>query len=88
VTDCALHKTPANEKEARDRSDLQRWKQAIKEKVEANKKLGTWSKIKFNNKKYKAIKTHFVFDMKHDAEGKMTRYKAQIVAQGFNQVPG
>jgi len=29
-----------------------------------------------------------VFDIKHDAEGKLTRYKARLVAQGFNQVPG
>ena len=85
---CDLHKPPANEKEARARSDWPRWKQAIKEEVAAHKKLGTWSKIKVNNKKHKAIKTRFVFDIKHDAEGKMTRYKARLVAQGFNQVPG
>jgi len=29
-----------------------------------------------------------VFDIKQDAEGKMTRYKARLVAQGFNKVPG
>jgi len=29
-----------------------------------------------------------VFDIKHDAEGKFTRYKARLVAQGFKQVPG
>jgi len=55
--------------------------------VAAHKKLGTWSKIKVNNKKHKAIKTRIVFDIKYDAEGKMTRYKAHLVAQGFNQVP-
>ena len=54
----------------------------------AHKNLGTWSKTKGNNKKHKAVKTRFVFDIKHDAEGKMTRCKARLVAQGFNQVPG
>jgi len=56
--------------------------------VGAHQKLGTRSKNKVTNKKHKAIKAHVVFDIKHDAEGKMTRYKARLVAQGFNQVPG
>jgi len=51
-------------------------------------KAGTWSKIKLNDKKRKAVTTQFVLDIKHDAEGNMTRYKARLVAQGFNQVPG
>jgi len=83
-----LHKPPANEKEARARPEWPLWKQAIKEEVAAHKDLGTWSKTKGNNKNHKAIKTRFVFDIKHDAEGKLTRYKAGLVAQGFNQVPG
>jgi len=85
---CVLHKPPANEKDARAPPDWPRWKQAIKEEVAAHKKLGTWSKIKVNDKKYKAVKTRFVFGIKHDAEDKVTRYKARLVAQGFNRVPG
>ena len=85
---CDLHKPPANEKEARARPDWPRWKQAMKEEVAAHKKLGTWSKIKVNNKKHKAFNTRFVFDIKHDAEIKMRRFKARLVAQGLNQVPG
>ena len=52
-----------------------------------HKKLGTWSHLKGRDKKHKAVKTRFVFDIKHDAEGKMTRYTARLVAQRFNQVP-
>jgi len=55
--------------------------------VAAHKKLGTWSRMKVNNKKHKPIMTHIVFDNKHDAESKMTSYKARLVAPGFNQVP-
>jgi len=83
-----LTKPPANEVEARARSDWPLWNQAIKEKMAAHKKLGTWSKTKGSNKQHKAVKTRFVFDLKHDAEGKKTRYKARLVSQGFNQVPG
>jgi len=56
--------------------------------VEANKKLGTWSKTKLNTMKHKAVIFCSVFDIKHDAEGKMTSYKARLVAQDFKQVPG
>jgi len=68
-----LHMPPANEKEARARPDWLLWKQALKEEVAAHKHLGTWSKTKKKNKNHKAIKTLFVFDIKHDAEGKLTR---------------
>jgi len=53
----------------------------------AHKKLGTWSKIKNDNKR-KAVKTRYVYDIKRDSEGNVTRYKARLIAQGFNQVPG
>jgi len=85
---CDLTKPPANEKEARARPDWPLWKQAIQEEVAAHKKLRTWSTTKGSNKQLKAVKTRFVFDIKHDAEGQKTRYKARLVAPGFNQVPG
>ena len=47
-----------------------------------------WSTTKGKNEQRKAVKTRFLFDFKHDAEGQKTRYKARLVAQGFNQVPG
>jgi len=83
-----LTKPPANEKEARDRPDWPLLQKAIKDEVVAHKHLGTWSKTKVRNKRKKKVKTRFVFDIKHNAEGKLTRYKARLVAQGFNQVPG
>jgi len=82
-----LTKPPANEKEARARPDWPLWQKAIKDEVVAHKHLGTWSKTKVSNKQ-KTVKTRSVFDIKHHAEGKLTRYKARLVAQGFNQVPG
>jgi len=83
-----LTKPPENEKEARARPDWPLWQKAIKDEVVAHKHLGTWSKTKVRNKKKKTVKKRFVFDIKHDAEEKLTRYKARLVAQGFNQVPG
>jgi len=83
-----LTKPPAKEKEARARPSWPLWKQTIKDEVAAHKKLGTWSTIKGSKRQHNAGKTRFLFDIKHDAEGKNTRYKARLVAQGFKQVPG
>jgi len=83
-----LTKPPANEKEARARPDWPLWQEVIKDEVVAHKQLGTSSKTKVSNKKQKTAKTRFVFDIKHDAEGKLTRYKLRLLAQGFNQVSG
>jgi len=83
-----LTKPPADEKEARARPDWPLWQKAIKDEVVAHKQLGTWSRTKVSNKKQKTVKTRFVLDIKHDAEGKLARYKARLAAQGFNQVPG
>jgi len=85
---CDLTKPPAIGKEARARQDWPLWKQAIKEDVAAPKKLGTWSTTKGRNKPHKTVTTRFVFDIKRDAEGQKTRYKARLVAQGFNQASG
>jgi len=63
------------------------WKAEEKEEYLAHKKLGTWSKTK-SNRNRKAVKTRYVYDIKRDSEGNLTRYKARLVAQGFNQVPG
>jgi len=83
-----LTKPPANDKEARACPDWPLWQKATKDEVVAHKQLGSWSKTKVSNKKQKTVKTRFVFYIKHDAEGTMTRYKARLAAQGFNQVPG
>jgi len=56
--------------------------------VAAHKKLGTSSKTKDSKKQHKVFKKRFLIDIKHDAEGRKTRYKARLVAQGSKKVPG
>ena len=85
---CDLTKPPAIEKEAHARPDWKLCNQAIIDDMAAHKNLDTLSTIKCSNKHHKAVKTRFVLDIKHDAEGKKTRYKSRLVAQGFHQVPG
>jgi len=82
-----LSKPPTNAKEARARSDWPLWKAAEKEEYLAHKKLGTWSKTKRNNKR-KAVKIRYVYDIKRDSEGNVTRYKARLVAQASTKCRG
>jgi len=82
-----LSKPPTNAKEAWARSDWPLWKAAEKGEYLAHKKLGTRSNTKSNSNR-KAVKTRYVYDIKCDSEGNVTRSKARLVARGFNQVPG
>jgi len=83
-----LDKAAGKREEARARPDWPLWQQGVKDDVMAQMQLGTWSNTKMRNKNQQTVKTRFVFDIKHDAEGNLTRYKARLVPQGFNQVPG
>jgi len=85
---CNVTKPLENETEARALPDWPLWKQAIIEDVAANRTLGTWSTTKGSNKQHKAVKTRLVCDTKPDVQGQKTRYKARLVAQGIQPVPG
>ena len=49
--------------------------------------MGTW-KLGDLPKGREAVGCKWVFDIKHDHEGKISRYKARLVAQGYSQIPG
>jgi len=82
-----LTKAPANSKKAPARSIWALWKVAEKEEYLANETLDTWSQTRSSNK-CKAVKAQYLYDIKHDSKVNITRYKARMVPQGFNQVPG
>jgi hypothetical protein len=49
--------------------------------------MGTW-KLEDLPKGRETVGCKWVFDIKHDHEGKISRYKARLVAQGYSQIPG
>ena len=49
--------------------------------------MGTWELAELPEE-MKAIGCKWVFVKKHDKKGKLIKYKAQLVAQGFSQKPG
>ena len=64
-----------------------KWKAAMDEEYNALVKNGTWTLCPLP-KGRKAIGTKWVYKTKTDESGQVSRYKARLVAQGFNQVPG
>jgi hypothetical protein len=73
--------------EARRRSDWLLWEKAIEEELSTLQCAGTWMLVDAP-KGANVVGSKWVFRAKKDAGGKVVRYKARLVAQGFSQVPG
>jgi len=57
------------------------------EEMHALEKNGTWEIVKLPNGK-NIIGNKWVFTVKYESDGKIERYKARLVAQGFTQTQG
>src|SRR5271154_1077835 len=64
------------------------WEEAIATEFKQLKLSGTFEWVKDLPSGRKAIGSKIVFREKRDGNGKVTKYKARIVAKGFSQVPG
>lgn len=77
-------KEPTNYKEAVQCSKNDEWKRAMKDEMNSIAKNGTWTLVDLP-KNRKAIGSKWVYKIKRDVNGQISRYKARLVAQGFNQ---
>ena len=78
---------PRNLAEAKRRPDWPLWEQAIREELDMLRTAGTWT-LEHAPPGANIIGSKWVFKAKKDASGKVVRYKARLVAQGFSQVEG
>ena len=78
---------PRNLAEAKRRPDWPLWEQAIREELDTLRTAGTW-RLEQAPPGANVISSKWVFKAKKDASGKVVRYKARLVAQGFSQVEG
>ena len=78
---------PVNYADAMSSDEADLWKIAIKEEYDSLLQNKTWSLTKLPAGRI-AIKSKWVFKVKHAANGSAPRYKARLVAKGFSQRPG
>eukprot|EP00963_Diacronema_lutheri_P007771 scaffold671_cov394-Pavlova_lutheri.AAC.1 len=72
---------------AMNRSDKKLWEEAIQNELEALSKMRTWDITDLPLDK-KPIGTKWIFRVKRDQHGNITKYKARLVALGCHQKPG
>jgi transposase InsO family protein len=78
---------PGSYKTAMNHPDKNEWQKAIDDELDSIKKNGVWSIInKPNNKNI--ISTRWVFVKKMNENGELQKYKARLVARGFEQIHG
>jgi len=80
-------KDPVTYEEAMSRNNAVYWKKACTEELEAFVKQELFSTV-LKPIEHKVIECKWIFKTKLDEDGQVERYKAQLVAQGFSQIPG
>jgi transposase InsO family protein len=83
----AINSEPQSYAEAMKTPEAEQWRQAALEEINAHMENQTWKIVKLPPGK-KAIGSKWVFKVKRKADGSIERFKARVVAKGFNQRPG
>ncbi|KAI1003447.1 hypothetical protein K3495_g4758 [Podosphaera aphanis] len=78
---------PNTHKQAMAADDVERWREAVDEEMDALRRSDTWSIVPRPNDR-SIVGLRWVFKVKHNADGSIERYKARVVAKGFSQIPG
>lgn len=76
--------TPCNWREAMARPDSAKWMEAAQTEINALTENGTRELVPLPANR-KAIGSRWVFLIKQDGDGRIERYKARLVGQGFGQ---
>lgn len=78
---------PRTMKEAMNVDEAPEWKKAIKEEMESHRLNNTWTLTDLPADK-KVINCKWVYKIKKNQMGEITRYKARLVIKGCSQKPG
>ena len=79
---------PLTYREAQSSPNWLHWKEAIASELDSHISNGTWELVPHVPDVRNIVGTRWVFATKHHADGRIARYKARLVAQGFSQVHG
>jgi hypothetical protein len=78
---------PITVREAVDSEDGNLWKRAMEEEMASLDNNEAWDLVELPTRR-NPIHSKWVFKKKLNAEGKVEKYKAQLVAKGYSQVEG
>jgi hypothetical protein len=78
---------PRTVREAVDLEDGKLWKKAMDEEMESLDKSEAWDLVELTTR-INPIGRKWVFKNKLNVEGKVEKYKSQLVAKGYSQVEG
>ncbi len=67
--------------------DAIQWKKAMDKEYETIMKMGVWEVVPLPAGR-KVVGSKWIYKTKLDQDGRISRFKARFVAQGFSQVPG
>src|SRR6218665_2303846 len=82
-----LEREQRSYKEALSGKQAEQWRIAMDEEIESLKQNGTWILTELPENKT-VIGSKWVYKVKIDENGNVTRYKARLVAQGYSQKYG
>lgn len=78
---------PKNFDDAMKCKDKSKWLEAMKDELKSIEENGTWELTELPQSR-KAIGSKWVYKIKLDESGRISKYKARLVAQGFSQKYG
>ena len=87
---CETQIAPDNPKtltKARRSPEWPQWEKAIQAKLDQLHKMGTWELVD-PPKEQVSIGNKWVLTKKYDKQGNLQKFKAQLVAKGYTQMPG
>ena len=73
--------------EAKERPDWPEWEKAMEEELALMKKYDVWDEVD-EPEDTNIVGSRWVFRIKRDSNGKILKYRARLVAQGFTQMYG
>ena len=78
---------PRHPADAKNLPQWPQWEAAMQEEMSRIEQLGTWVLVP-RPEGVNIVRCKWVYKIKRDEKGNVSRYKARLVAQGFTQVPG
>ena len=79
---------PITIKQAQRSMNWNHWEKAIESELQSHRENNTWAVVDHHEQIQNVIGSKWVFAIKHHSDGRIARYKARLVAQGFSQIPG